>query len=276
MSNRAMYFESVEPIWIIWALCMPVIIFMVVRSFRGMNLDGWKQLIKEEDGAAYSLSFVMTMPFYTYFVCLVVELSLILLCKLGTVHAAYAVARNQIVMRSLSGDQQDLEKRARFVACRAMTPFGSDNPRHTNIITDALNSTLASGLSIVNYHLAAQAYIPELSKLVTKGQLFQKARYAYKATKVQIPPAHTRNADNTNGFVFCTVVYEYPFKVPIIGRILGQRNFFSALLGDNFYHYKLTTRVALPDEWPDCFFPANMSDRAPRGIPGIRYEIPQP
>ena len=59
-----------------------------------------RRLAVEEDGAAYTLSYVMVIPVYALLICLIIETCLMLTAKLGTVYAGYAAARSASVWSS--------------------------------------------------------------------------------------------------------------------------------------------------------------------------------
>ncbi len=76
------------------------------------NLRKWptvttqlQKLNRGEEGGAYTLSYVMVIPLLMLLVCAIVETTLMMSAKLGTVYAAYAAANcHRLVVR-----QQRLE-----------------------------------------------------------------------------------------------------------------------------------------------------------------------
>jgi len=72
----------------------------------------------------------MVMPIYILLLCLVIETTMGLIAKIGTVYSAYAAARNAIVYSSI--DPASADERARHAAVRAMVPFASSGQRHTD------------------------------------------------------------------------------------------------------------------------------------------------
>src|SRR5262245_4523384 len=83
-----------------------------------------RRLIVDEDGAAYTMSYVMVIPVYALFICMMIESVLFLTAKLGTVYAAFAAARTASVWSSATTWDKTMEK-AQLSAVRSMTPFSS-------------------------------------------------------------------------------------------------------------------------------------------------------
>ena len=69
-----------------------------------------RRLANDEDGAAYTLSYVMVIPVYALLICLIIESVLMLTAKLGTVYAAYAAARTASVWSSATTWEKTMEK----------------------------------------------------------------------------------------------------------------------------------------------------------------------
>src|SRR6188768_3186348 len=83
-----------------------------------------RRLVADEDGAAYTLSYVMVIPVYALFICMMIESVLFLTAKLGTVYSAFAAARTASVWSSATTWDKAMEK-AQLAAVRSMTPFAS-------------------------------------------------------------------------------------------------------------------------------------------------------
>ncbi len=74
---------------------------------------------RDEDGGAYTLSYVMTIPFLMLLVALIVESTLMMTAKVGTVYSAYAAARTACVWSS-AADWPDTQDRIERAATQAM------------------------------------------------------------------------------------------------------------------------------------------------------------
>src|SRR6185436_5070173 len=83
-----------------------------------------QRLLSEEDGAAYTLSYVMVIPVYAILVCMIIESVLMMSAKLGTVYAAYSAARTASVWSSATTWDKTLAK-SRQAAVQSMVPFAS-------------------------------------------------------------------------------------------------------------------------------------------------------
>ena len=103
-----------------------------------------RQFCNDEEGAAYTLSYVMVIPVYALLICLIIETVLMLTAKLGTVYAAYAAVRTASVWSSHTTWEKAKEKAER-AAFQSMTPFASGTqPLLSNIPTES--EALADGL----------------------------------------------------------------------------------------------------------------------------------
>ena len=71
-----------------------------IKSPNRRRRSGLVRFLRDEEGAAYSLSFVMVIPIFALMICLIIEGALIMTAKLGTVYAAFAAARTASVWSS--------------------------------------------------------------------------------------------------------------------------------------------------------------------------------
>jgi Flp pilus assembly protein TadG len=192
---------------------------------------GLLRLAVDEDGAAYTLSYVMVIPLYALLICLMIETVLMLTAKLGTVYAAYAAARSASVWSS-AAPWETAQEKARLAAVKCMTPFasGTQSALQSLPVPDAAPDAAF-------YWGAYQAFAKDP---VAGKYLLAKYGYASRHTKVTIqgPPA-TWDAEIT-----AEVTYEFPFNVPGIGRILGRRGV------DGGYYFSLTSQATIPNEGP--------------------------
>jgi hypothetical protein len=155
-----------------------------------------------------------------------------LTAKLGTVYAAYAAVRTASVWSSHT-TWEKAKAKAERAAFKSMTPFASGTqPLSSNIPTDS--DAIADGLI---YYTAYRAYTQDP---VTMKYILSKYGYATRHVKVEIdgPPTEA-DADIT-----AKVTYEFPFNVPGIGRILGERG------DDGRFYFSLTSQATIPNEGP--------------------------
>lgn len=198
-----------------------------------MTTDKPPTLIHDEDGGAYTLSFVMVMPFLVLLICVVVELSFLLVAKIGTVYASFAGVRAAIVWDSLD-DTSSGHSVAEQAAIRAFLPFSSAGfSASSNMADPRLNSYLrdyATRMKELGTNPAAAAY------------LNAKSAYVSQALAVQL----TRAPRGTNPWdedLTVDVAYDFPFAVPGVGMIFGTRR-------PGGFVLPIRSRATLPNEVP--------------------------
>lgn len=196
--------------------------------------SGWaavRQFASDEEGAAYSLSFVMVIPIYALLMCLIIEAALILTAKLGTVYAAFAAARTASVWSSHTTWEKTMEK-ANRAALKTMVPFSSgtqgflsSRPSDTQTVKDGL-------FYLGAYH--AYASEPQSDKYIAF-----KYGYASRNVKLKIegPP------EKSDTPITATVTYQFPFNIPGIARILGEK-------GPDGYFFNISSTATIPNEGP--------------------------
>jgi Flp pilus assembly protein TadG len=202
---------------------------------RAARRAGLRRFARDEEGAAYTLSFVMVMPIYALLMCLIIEASLMLTAKMGTIYAAFAAARSASAWSSHT-TWEKAKKKADRAALKSMVPFASGTqPIEDNLppLQGATDTLFDAGV----YWAAYQRYAKDP---VDDGYLAAKYAYALKHVTVSIDgPPKTWDADIT-----AKVTYNFPFNVPGIGRILGKRG------DDGNYYYSITSAATIPNEGP--------------------------
>jgi hypothetical protein len=197
------------------------------RIPRPIGASTMRRLAVDEDGAAYTLSYVMVIPMYAILICLIIESVLMLTAKLGTVYSAFAAARTASVWSSATTWEKTMEK-AKAAATKSMTPFASGT--HGGLAQ-------AASIDAIAYDGAYHAYV---KRPISDKFLLSKFGYAKQHVKVEIAgPPTTWNADIT-----AKVTYEFPFNIPGIGRMLGRRGI------DGRYYYLITSEATMPNEGP--------------------------
>lgn len=190
-----------------------------------------RRVARDEEGAAYTLSFVMVMPIVALLMCLIIEAALILTAKLGTVYAAFAAARSASVWSSATSWEKTQQK-ARLAAVKSMVPFASG--------TQSVISSIPTDLSGAPNPLAFWgAYRGYANDPVAEKYLLAKYAYALANVSVQLngPPA------TSSAPIQAKVTYRFPFNIPLIGRILGER-------GATGYYFPISSEVLIPSEGP--------------------------
>jgi hypothetical protein len=200
---------------------------------RRRGRTGFRRFHRDEEGAAYTLSFVMVIPIFALLICLIIEGALIMTAKLGTVYAAFAAARTASVWSSHTTWDKTKEK-AEWAAMKTMVPFASGTQNSLDldqIPTD--QDTIANGLVYVGlYNLYAAN--PESHKYVA-------AKFAYASRNVEVeiegPP------EKSDSPITAKVTYHFPFNIPGIARILGDK-------GPDGYFFRISSTATIPNEGP--------------------------
>jgi Flp pilus assembly protein TadG len=185
-----------------------------------------RRLIRDEDGGAYTLSYVMVIPVLMLLVAMVVESAMMLTAKLGTVHSAYVAARVATVQSSTT-DWPTAEGRIEHAAIQAMVPFASGSNRSQTPSEESDDAYRA-------------AYDEWADDAVADAYLQSKQRDAAGNVRVSIegPPASWQSD------ITVAVSYDYPFRLPGIGRLIGEPSV------DGGFTFPLTSRATLPGDGP--------------------------
>jgi len=198
-----------------------------IRTPRLIGAPTLRRLAIDEDGAAYTLSYVMVIPMYAILICLIIESVLMLTAKLGTVYSAFAAARTASVWSSATTWEKTMVK-AKAAATKSMTPFASGT--HGGLAA-------AASIDAIAYAGAYHAYA---KRPISDKFLMSKYGYAKQHVQVEIAgPPTAWNADIT-----AKVTYEFPFNIPGIGRMLGRRG------SDGRFYYTITSAATMPNEGP--------------------------
>lgn len=226
-------FRSVEWVWAVWLLgvvALGMLALAMCRAARRSSAErrAWRGLHGCEAGAAYSLSYMLTIPLIALIVCLVVDLTLILVAKIGTVYAAYAAARSAVVWVPSGVSAGTAQDKVEAAAQNAITPFASSNTRHRPVKTPPPSGFV--------YYAAHKSYADEPAEFEYLGW---KWLYASWATKVAIDGGNDYRKDVT-----VTLDYKAPFHMPAIGRIFGVPTPYG------FYTTTIRTVVKLENQAP--------------------------
>lgn len=263
-------FTTVVDVWIIWLASAIVFCFGLFRVLKNCSWRRVADFAADERGASYALSYVMTFPAYLLLMCLMIQATLILMVKLGTVYAAHAAARSAIVWQCSQPERSDssedrsafAERTAHRAAALAMAPFASGLKHHLDAEFSLLTmDPVKYGLA----HLDAEAYLAmykqlgehhahtdrspllgalsrwDRNALALDSYVKNKVKFAYAATEVTFG-SDAIPAWNTDCKV--TVTYSMPMHVPVVGRVFGDTS-------RPFYARDITTEAILPSEAPE-------------------------
>jgi hypothetical protein len=186
-----------------------------------------RRLLLDEDGAAYTISYVMVIPVYALLICMIIESVLMLTAKLGTVYASFAAVRTATVWSSATTWDKAQEK-AKRAATKAMAPFASGT--HGGI-------EKAATAEAVSFDAAYHAYV---KTPISDKFLLNKYGYAQEHVKVEIDGPPT----DATAPITAKVTYEFPFNIPGIARLFGKRG------NDGKFYFPLTSEATLDNEAP--------------------------
>ena len=186
------------------------------------------RLAFDEDGGAYTLSYVMVVPFVMLFMCLIVETTLMLSAKLGTVYAGFAGARVATVWSSAT-NWDNAEERIEQAAVKAFVPFASGSVTRTG-----------DGEAEIDVDAYYESYSEYVDDPVSEAYVRKKYKNAASSLTITTdgPP------ENWDSDITVTVKYECPFRIPGIGRLLGEKG------SDGGYYFPLTSKVTLTNDGP--------------------------
>jgi Flp pilus assembly protein TadG len=203
---------------------------------RRTLLAGLRHLALDEDGAAYTLSYVMVIPMYALLICTIVEMTLMLTSKLGTVYAAYAAARSASVWSSAT-EWEKVQEKAKRAAIQAMVPFASGTqPLANTVLTGTLPDDIADATVDAGFYWGA--YQLYAKRPVPTEYLTNKYVYATVQTEVEIEGPPEKWDDD----IKVKVKYKFPFNVPGVGRIIGKPGI------DGRYYFTIESTVSIPNE----------------------------
>jgi hypothetical protein len=200
VSKVHLLFESVAPIWVLWALAGAALMVLAWRARQG---PGAGRVREPESGFDYTVNLVATLPALLLLVCLTLETTMILTTKLGTAYAAYAAARSRLVW-DLHGPLE-AQRKAEQAAVLAMAPFSSGLLRVDSQADDS--AWQAASAYAAAYRAATQGP-------VTQPYLVAQYLRAARSTTVDLP-------EISGSSLTARVAYRYPFRFRIIGYLLA-------------------------------------------------------
>lgn len=236
-------FRSVEIIWGLWILSLGGFVVLLRSTLRRLSWRRLRRCSTNETGAAYTLSLVMVVPIYLLLLASIVETTLVLSAKCGTIYAAYHASRAGVVWSS-AADPATADAKMRQAAIEAMLPF----------VSGTQNRSAGTPESA-----AARRYLDAYEEYATdpadRAYLAAKYRFAEQAVSVTHdgPPAQWHSD------LKVVVRYNFPFNVPGVGRLLGEQ------AADGNYYYPIQSAAQLQNEGPK-----NETQRT-----GIRYASPE-
>jgi hypothetical protein len=207
--------DPLESIWLIvliWSFSLIMMSILLVIWSRRIP-EGLKRVRywNGQEGFAYSLSFIMTIPLMILVFIAFIETTLVMIAQGGVVYAAFVAARSAVVWDAAQPDGIGAEK-VHLAAAHALAPFASGNPKHLNRKYQELASQDIS-------YAYTQAYFKYVGKeaKVSNNYLVRKLYYARQSMRLY----HIKSP-SWDSIQKVTVSYEHPFYFPLIGRLLGS------------------------------------------------------
>lgn len=256
------YFDGVEHIWVMWAVSLAAVFWGLWRMLRTINLRAIRRFWVAEEGAAYTLSYVLVFPLYLLMVVVAMQTTVILITKMGVVYAAYCGARSACVYHGLDGGsavfRQYAERKVRQAVAGALTPFANSSSYHAQLLGIATtgNDANAADKYYETYMKLINGDDGEGSGPVNKAYLTAKYRFAIapQATHILIEaPPMTNSQKPWTKDVAVTVTYKCPFDAPVVGRWIGDQVTVPLASGGNggtYYYIAIASTAKLQYEVP--------------------------
>lgn len=184
-----------------------------------------RELVNDEAGGAYTLSYVMVIPILMLLVCLIIETTLMMGAKVGTAWSAFAGARTAIVWSSATDDWSQAESKIEQAATQAFVPFAT-----------GMGSPGTAPNRASDYARAYAAFADEPAAADYIRNKYANASQRLTVTTDGKPANHNSN-------ITVTVEYRFRFNIPGIGKLIGERD------GDG-YSFPLRSSATLQNEGP--------------------------
>lgn len=177
---------------------------------------------RDEGGAAYSLSFVMVLPFYVLLIAVILETTFIMIAKTGTLYAAYGAARSAVVFTTIeTPDEREsmgnvpytAEEKASQAAVQAMLLFASGRLGTNSSVSEDEREKADAFLG------AYKEYVKGGSQRLKDGYITNKYVYASRNTTTTLEMVGT--GELWQNEIRAEVTYDAPFLLPYVGRLLG-------------------------------------------------------
>ena len=242
--------RSIEHLLLIWGGCVCLVIWFTWKGGRVVRQRSLFCMHKNEEGAAYSLSFLMVFPFYVLLIAIIFETTFVFLAKMGTMHSSYAAARAAAVYTTVNFQKERQGQPippiamsfAKKAAVQSMTPYAR------GIFQD--DQFLDKDLPAAQTYLKAfHEYLSMNNKTcrLNDSYLKKKYAYAYYAVSVSAILAPGSGSNMWDKELEVTLTYKSPAFLPYIGKLLGAKK---STTGDQLYYYELITKSSIANECP--------------------------
>ena len=182
-------------------------------------------LLRDEGGAAYTLSYVMVIPILMLLTCVIVETTLMMSAKIGTSYSAYSGARTAIVWSSAADSWSDVEEKIERAAIQSFVPFASGMGKNSSAPNRA-NDYVASYTSFAD-------------KSVSEN--YVRSKYANAVDRLKVTTDGAPSSHDSD--IRVTVEYRFRFNIPGIGKLIGEKD-------EDGYSFPLRSSATLQNEGP--------------------------
>jgi hypothetical protein len=222
--------DSVADVWVIWLASSLIFSLLVFRSFRSQHWRTVAVFLRDERGASYALSYLMTFPFYLMTVCFVIQSTMILIVKIGVMHSAHVAARSAVVWRPAHPDnhQQGLNNardKARHAAALALAPYASGLEAHRKLYVlrpqsaARLPRAMAEAFAYDELYRKWLAKHSEAKDCLAKPEFVQR-KYTYASAMTNL--TLSSHANRFNEQLSANVDFLMPIHIPGTGWMLGS------------------------------------------------------
>jgi hypothetical protein len=258
------YTESVLDIWLVWGAALAMLLLVTWRLSARWPAPSAISLWRHERGAAYTLSVTILLPVYIVIIGTVIECSLMLVVKMGSMHAAFAAARAASVWLPAEVSDEKRLLMIHWAAAQGIAPYASSREPHLVGIEPAWSD-------LADDNAQYEAAINSLSDVpMPSGYMAKKRRYALSATRLQITVDEWRSERQiaspdgrvvveyvgrkretedvaSHAPITVTLTYEKPIDLPGVGVFLGH---IASWTGSRCYTREISTTVTLEKEGP--------------------------
>ena len=249
MLNDLLY--SIEDVWLIWIISSVMLAVLSCRSLRKFRWRSCYHFLQAEAGSSYILPYMLAFPVYLLLVCFVIQSTMIIITKIGVMHAAHMAARSAVVWRSADPFSQAAglslaRDKATDAAVMAMAPYASGLKGHSQMYLYDLGGAQARAAAA-----SPKAFIYEglyrniASHPQSKAKsdyVIRKFIYAAAMTNVSL----TEKSNTFNEELTAEVIHTMPIHIPGAGRIMGALHW----TGKGYYRV-VRAKAMLPLETPD-------------------------
>ena len=242
---------SVEDVFAVWLVCIVALGAAGVHVLRSFKKK-WNSLYSFqacEQGGSYAVPYLAIFPLYLLLVGLILQTTIILVTKIGVMHAAHAAARTAVVWKPFTGQLGDayVHEKVRRAAVLAIAPYASGQRQHQYLWLAS-----PSGLGRArDAYLQAFVYAEVYKRLARNSQAassqqnlsYVRRKYVSAFTMTDVEIANAQNRANEPLPVM--VSHQLPILIPGTGRLLGRLHW----SGKGYYRV-IRARAMLPLETP--------------------------